>query len=211
MLLYLVLDVVVQLLPPHYSPVSQAESDLAVGPFGYIMTLNFLNRGLLSLEFMFALLGTARLAGVEASRLRAGKYLFGVWSVGALLLAVFPTDVPANPVSWHGAIHLLVAILAFLGGAFGALALSLNLSGSPTLESIRRFALPLAILSVVLCLVELLLPGAPKFSAHYGGLFERLFLGSVLVWMASISVYVLRSKGGPTPTKGLGVTYSNRL
>ena len=40
-ILYVVLDVVAQVLPPHYSPISQAESLLAVGPYGYIMTVNF--------------------------------------------------------------------------------------------------------------------------------------------------------------------------
>ena len=43
--LYIVLDAIAQALPPHYSPISQAESLLAVGPYGYIMTINFLNRG----------------------------------------------------------------------------------------------------------------------------------------------------------------------
>jgi hypothetical protein len=195
--LYLVLDIIAQLLPPHYSPISQAESDLAVGPYGFIMTVNFLNRGVLSLEFLFALLGTARIAGAHVSRMRTGKFLFGVWAIGALLLAFFPTDVPATPVSWHGAIHLIVAIVAFLGGAFGALALSLGLRGSPKLEAIRSFALPIAAISVVLCLVDLLLPG--HLAAHYGGLFERLFLGSVLVWIAAISAYMLRSPPETAP------------
>jgi hypothetical membrane protein len=47
-ILYVVLDAVVQMLPPPYSPISHAESDLAVGPYGYIMAINFANRGILS-------------------------------------------------------------------------------------------------------------------------------------------------------------------
>ena len=200
--LYLLLDAVAQLLPPHYSPVSQAESDLAVGPFGFIMTLNFLNRGLLSLEFVFALLASVRLEGQKTSKLRAGLILFGVWSFGALLLAVFPTDVPPTPVSWHGAIHLVVAVLVFLGGGFGALALSLNLRGSPHLEGARNVALPLAVVCVLLCLAELLAPfSAPRFVAHYGGLLERLFLGSVLLWIAATSAYMLRRSPMPASTQ----------
>ena len=120
-ILYVILDGVAQSLPPYYSPLSQAESDLAVGPFGYIMTVNFINRGVFSLCFLFALALTANSADVMGPRFRRGGYLFSVWSVGALLLAAFPTDVPASPVSWHGAIHLVVATAAFLGGAFGAL------------------------------------------------------------------------------------------
>jgi Protein of unknown function (DUF998) len=196
--LYVVLDVVAQLLPPHYSPISQAESDLAVGPYGYIMTINFLNRGILSLEFLFALLGTIRLTGADVSRYKRGTLLFGAWSVGALLLAVFPTDVPATPVSWHGAIHLVVAVIAFLGGAFGALVLSLNLSGDATLVGARRFALPLAILAVVFCLIDLLAGFvAHRLAADYGGLFERMFLLTVLIWIASISLYMLRRQREP--------------
>ena len=119
--LYVILDVVAQLLPPHYSPISQAESDLAVGKCGLIMTINFLNRGVLSLLFIYAFLRTLDLAAVSSSRFRAGTYLLSAWAVGAILLAIFPTDVPATPVSWHGGIHLVVAIIAFIGGAFGTL------------------------------------------------------------------------------------------
>ena len=186
---YVVLDAVAQVLPPHYSPISQAESDLAVGPYGFIMTINFLNRGLLSLEFLFGLLATIRLAGGDVANFRLGKYLFGVWSVGALLLAVFPTDVPPTPVSWHEAIHLVVAVLAFLGGAFGALTISLRMSSVPSLKGVRRVALPLSVLSVSACVVELLVS-----SARYGGLIERFFLGTVLLWIACVSGYMLTHK-----------------
>jgi hypothetical membrane protein len=190
--LYLILDVLAQLLPPHYSPISQAESDLAVGPFGYIMAINFLNRGVLSLAFLFAFMGTIRLAGEEVAQYRIGFFLFGTWSIGALLLAIFPTDVPATPISWHGAIHLIVALIAFLTGAFGALVLSLKMSGNQTLRNIRRFALPIAALAVVFCLLELLTPVfAPHLATHFGGLFERIFLGTMLAWIAAISVYML--------------------
>lgn len=46
---YVVIDVIAQLLPPHYNAIIQAESDLAVGPYGFLMTINFVIRGLLSL------------------------------------------------------------------------------------------------------------------------------------------------------------------
>lgn len=190
--IYLILDVLVQGLPPHYNWISQAESDLAVGPYGYIMTINFVNRGLLSLAFLFAFIGTIRLTGEKFSQYRAGVFLLGTWSIGALLLATFPTDVPATPISWHGAIHLVVAVIAFLTGAFGALILSLRMSGNKTLRNLRRFALPISALAVVFCLLELLAPFVtPHLAAHFGGFFERLFLGTLLIWIATISAYML--------------------
>lgn len=199
--LYVVLDMVAQSLPPYYNPVSQPESDLAVGPYGYIMTLNFINRGVLSLCFLFALALMANASDVMGPSFRRGGYLFAVWSVGALLLAAFPTDIPATPVSWHGAVHLAVAIAAFFGGAFGALYVSLGMAGNRAIEKAGSVAVPLAGLSVLLCVAEILgAPFLPGFYAHYGGLVERLFLGSVLLWILVVSLRLVF--GPPAATRG---------
>lgn len=199
LVIYLALDAIAQSLPPHYSPVSQAESDLAVGPYGYVMTLNFINRGLLSLCFLFALALTANGSDVMTPRFRRGAYLFGFWSVGALLLAVFPTDVPPAPATWHGVLHLVVAVLAFLGGALGAVYLSLGMDGNRPLARARRIALPLAYLVLALCLAELL--GGfvfPQPYSGYGGLVERAFLASVLIWIGAVSWAMLNGPVEPT-------------
>lgn len=194
LVLYVILDAVAQSLPPHYSPISQAESDLAVGQYGYVMTLNFINRGILSLCFLFGLLLTIYSTDRANLRLRKGSYAFVFWSVGALLLAAFPTDVPATPVSWHGVIHLLVAIVAFLGGAFGSLYISLGMVGSSPVARARRLALPIAVLSAILCIIELIgPPAAPGFFSNYGGLIERSFLGSVLLWVGAVSAKLLQT------------------
>jgi hypothetical protein len=199
-ILYVVLDVIAQILPPHYSPISQAESDLAVGKFGFIMTINFLNRGALSLLFIFAFLKTLDLKGAARAPFRTGVYLLGVWAVGALLLAVFPTDVPATPVSWHGAIHLIVALIAFIGGAFGTLAISLKLGQNRLFEGLKRIALPLSIIVIIFWAIEFGLPFVfPHLNTHIGGLTERLFLGSVLLWIGVVSAY-LATHMQPTQT-----------
>ena len=188
--LYVILDAVAQLLPPHYSPIRDAESDLAVGPYGYIMTVNFLNRGFLSMVFLYALGKVTAMPGEFASpeaagRFRTGKIALWVWGVGAILLAIFPTDVPATPVSWHGAIHLVVALLAFIGGALGTLLLSLRFSDSRTLRGAKGVALAVAVMSVVLLFVMLGGTGS-----RIGGLTERLFLGAVLLWITYVSAYL---------------------
>jgi Protein of unknown function (DUF998) len=195
--LYLLLDAVAQLLPPHYSPVRDPESDLAVGPYGYIMTINFLNRGLLSIVFLYALGKFMSMPGEFASpdtarRFRVGRLALWVWGAGAILLAIFPTDVPATPVSWHGAIHLVVAILAFIGGSLGTLLLSLRFSESRTLRGAKGVALAIAVLSVVSLFALLGSSGS-----GIGGLTERLFLGVVLLWMTYVSVYLSRHPSAP--------------
>jgi hypothetical protein len=188
--LYVVLDAIAQSLPPHYSPISVAESDLAVGPYGYIMTINFLNRGVLSLLFLFALQRTMGFGSTGAVKLSRGSTMvFGVWAVGAILLAFFPTDVPATPVSWHGTVHLVVALLAFFGGAIGAVLLSLQMKKSEALRGASSAALALAVISVLALLMMFVLT-----RSDIGGLTERIFLGSVLLWIGFVSSYSLWKK-----------------
>lgn len=185
---YLVLDLVAQLLPPHYSAISQAESDLAVGPFGYVMTVNFIVRGLLSLSFLFGLLA----ATTVGRRSTMGIALVGIWALGAFVLAAFPTDVGAG-MSLHGLVHLATAALAFLAAAVGEVLLSLRFRGEPRLDGFRSPAL-LVSASGVLALVALLyVEQKARLFTEAFGLFERIFIGLVLLWMFLIAAYLLGS------------------
>jgi Protein of unknown function (DUF998) len=194
--LYVVLDVVAQLLPPHYSPISQAESDLAVGPYGYVMAINFVVRGVLTFAFL--------LGAVEATRLgktaRAGVALLAIWGAGAFILAAFPTDV-GTVVTVHGTIHNLTAAVAFLGGAFGTLFVSFHFRAEERLRRIDLAARIIAALSVVMVFVTL---GALVIRrlAHVFGLVERVFIGLVLLWILLVTLQLLlsdRSSGTAAP------------
>ncbi|HUK75621.1 MAG TPA: DUF998 domain-containing protein [Nitrososphaerales archaeon] len=190
--LYVVLDAIAQSLPPHYSPISQAESDLAVGPYGYVMTINFVNRGLFSLLF---LAGLRTLPSWQS--LRSGMWLVAVWAIGALILAAAPTDVGGHP-TVHGVVHLVVASLAFLCGAAGSYMISRALSRDPALKELARYSSPLAALSVVAFLGLFLLPAiTPRLDSSVGGLVERLLIGSILAWMLSISLPMLGRRKPP--------------
>ena len=203
-ILYVILDAIAQLLPPYYSPISQAESDLAVGQYGYIMTINFLNRGIFSLLFVYAFLKMIRPPEVENKQHRRGIFLMSVWGIGSLLLAIFPTDVPSTLVSWHGVIHLLVAILAFIGGALGELYLSLHLTRNKEWLSVKAYVLNISYLAVIFCLMVIGLPFVlPKLSTNIGGLIERIFIALVLLWMAIISVCQLRKKSTSETSRAL--------
>ncbi len=184
--LYLILDIIAQLLPPHYSPITQAESLLAIGPYGYIMAVNFINRGILSLSFIIGLIITFE---GEKSQYRIGLILLGIWGFGAIILAFFPADL-TPPATIHGIIHLITAIIAFLGGSLGILALSLQMRNDIKFKGITKYVLPLSIFSVI-SLIFLYLP-LVRLIERYGGLIERIFLASILLWMLIISIYLFR-------------------
>jgi Protein of unknown function (DUF998) len=185
--LYAVLDIIAQLLPPHYSAITQAESDLAVGPYGYVMTVNFVIRGLLTFAFLFGALAATQL-GKSA---RVGVALLAVWGAGAFILAASPADV-TSVVTLHGTIHNITALVAFTGGAFGTLLLSLHFRAEDRLRGISSGARLIAGLAVIFYFVTF----AGFFIrriAHVFGLVERLFIGFVLLWILVVALQLLLS------------------
>ena len=187
--LYVVLDIVAQALPPHYNPITQAESDLAVGQYGFVMTANFVVRGLLSL----ALIAGLSRGVAPAARSRAGLALLGAWAVGAFLLALFPTDVGSH-VSAHGAVHLVVALLAFIAAVVGEVLIAARLGADPRWAPLRPALLAIAIIGAV-ALLFLFAGNGHAVTRAVGpifGLVERVFIGLVLLWMLVAAVRLLR-------------------
>jgi Protein of unknown function (DUF998) len=173
--LYVAIDVIAQILSP-YNPIRQAESDLAVGyPFSWLMTLNFVIRGLLSFALITGLIASASFTRPP----RLGLVFLGIWAAGALLLALFPTDLPGKPVTAHGAIHLIVALVAFISVVVGEILISRQFA-------VARPALSLAILTLIACALTFLGAVTPGLR-HVPGLSERVFLGLALLWMLVVA------------------------
>jgi hypothetical membrane protein len=190
--LYVILDIIAQVLPPHYSPIRQAESDLAVGPYGYVMGINFVNRGILSLLFVFGLYRVVSRDVRLKPKFRVGAALLAIWGLCALILAAFPTDLAGAPVTIHGVIHLVTAAIAFICGAFGILLLSLDFGKE--LRSLRKYVLPIGVVSPILAFATFVL-----LTSRIGGLVERIFLASVLLWILIVSIYLFRESSRASP------------
>lgn len=178
--LYVALDIVAQLLPPHYNPITQPESDLGVGPYGWVMSLNFVVRGLIALALVMGL----RRALAPRMRSEMGLALLVVWAVGDFLLAIFATDIPPAKLTLHGLIHLLVAILIFVAVALGELLLALPLVADPGWAALRPVLFAIALAALVALVV---LP----FRVNTTGLVERVFLGLALLWMLVVGVRLM--------------------
>jgi hypothetical membrane protein len=185
-LVYVSVDVVLHLLPPHYSPISEAESNLAVGPFGWIMNLNFLGRAVTSFAAVGALLAVARVENCLRlpGLLVPGLALFSVAGLCSAVLAFFPTDVAAPgqsviATSVGGTVHLVVATLGFAAALAAIVLLTLWVSRSGCLPAARRGARTFTLLAgagvVFLALTVTVLPSLI-------GLAERLCLVGILGW-----------------------------
>jgi len=185
--IYIVLDVVAQLLPPHYSPIRQAESDLGVGPYGWVMDVNFVVRGVLSLAFVYGLLRMwPKTTGVP----KLSLVLIGAWGIGAFVLAVSPADV-SGPATLHGTIHLVTAFLAFLFVTVGVLGVSYSMPAVIPWQSVRPYARAIAIFTGIALVLLLAGTSIPRVEQNLFGLLERVFLGLALLWMLVVSIHLL--------------------
>ena len=185
--LYVVLDAIAQALPPHYSPISQAESLLAVGPYGYVMAINFLNRGVFSLLFGYGMVQVFSMFGENWRNYKWGLYAIGIWGVGALLLPGFPATGRTL------GIHAIIAYIVLFAAPLGEFSISLKLGRVKALAGVRKTALVIASFGVLSMIFFLwLLPFLHNLNSNYDGLFERLLLGSIIAWMGIMSTYALR-------------------
>lgn len=181
-ILYIGVDVVLQLLPPYYNPISEAESNLAVGEFGWIMNLNFLGRAVLSACAIAAL---ARV-GVPTPLRTVGLVLFGVAGACSAALAFFATDIaPAGehgvaPATVTGAIHLALATGGFVAALAAFTLLTVWMRRAGVLPGGQRPALLFLLVAIggilALAVSILVVPGVL-------GLAERVCLVGILGWV----------------------------
>jgi hypothetical membrane protein len=199
---YVAIDVLLAFLRPSYSLLYNAESDYGRGPWYWVMDLNFLLRCALSLALASALYQTLRRdartqdartpdartpdartldARTPDGRARAGLALLVTWAICSGLLAFFADDPEGTPQHGSGVVHLVLAIIAFIAIAVGAILISASLMSDPAWRSAAPALLAISIAAALACLV---LGGANKHHHAPGGLYERIFLGLELLWIA---------------------------
>ena len=184
---YVAIDVLLKFLRPHYSLLYNAESDYGRGPWYWVMDANFLLRCALSLAIAAAL---HRSVGPD-SRARGGLVLIMVWAVCSGLLAFFADDVEGQPLSGSGIVHIALAFVAFICVTVGTILVSASLLPDPRWRSPGQVLL---VVSIAGAAAFLLLGSAAGHKHAPGGLYERIFLGLQLLWMALAAGYVIAKR-----------------
>ncbi len=189
---YVAIDVLLAFLRPGYSLIYNAESDYGRGPWFWVMDLNFLLRCALSLAIAAALSQVLRPDG----RTRAGLALLVTWAICSGLLAFFADDIEGTPQHGSGIVHLVLAFIAFTAIAIGAILISASLMSDPAWRPAARVMLALSISAVI---AYLLLGTAHKHNHAPAGLYERIFLGLELLWMAVAAIAIARRNPATQP------------
>lgn len=163
---------------------SDAYSSYASGKYGFVQTLAFVALSVASFGLFF---GLSLLRGSGAGW-RLGKALLTVWSTGVLVAAIFPMEGGALPASAN--IHSLASMVSF-----PAIIASMSVFSRAFERNIewRRFSF---------CSWLFALLGAVSFvfaaAIHHPTCFailQRLFLGSVVIWITATGAY-MRKLGG---------------
>jgi Protein of unknown function (DUF998) len=184
----ILLEVFIQVLPPHYSPISQSESSLAVGPYGYLMAINFVIRGLATFLFIAAFVRIVPRAGQS----RSGLILLGISGVEKLIIAVATTDLTPHPETVHGTIHALTALSGFFLEALGALLVARGLRHVPQWSPSQRRLVGLASAALIWSLV-VIVTVAVSTQIGVWGLFERILTVLLLLWIYLVSLQLWRA------------------
>ncbi|WP_130178986.1 DUF998 domain-containing protein [Cryobacterium sp. SO1] len=188
--LYVLVDVVLQLLPPHYSVISEAESNLAVGPYGWVMNLNFLARGVVTVCAVAAL----RAFGPRSRLRQCGLGLMLFAGVCSAALAFLPTDIPPAdapglaPTTALGAWHLIVAGAGFVTALVGFGLLTAWLHGSDLPGAFPAAAVLTGVAALGLVSLGVAAAAAPGLL----GLAERVCLAGVLGWVIAVTQIIRR-------------------
>jgi hypothetical protein len=170
-------------LVSEYSLVGDTMSELVLGRYGWVQTAAFVAAGIGTLALAYAIREMTR--GTWGSRV--GSLLVGVYGVGALLVAVFPTDRVDRPEdiwaqSTTGLIHVAVSLVSFVVMVIAMFVLTRTFLLDARWQSFSRWMVlfPTAALSLLIA----------QSSGPWAGIMQRLLVGVIAVWIVVIALKI---------------------
>ncbi len=169
-------------LRPNYDPIGQYISELALGRYGWVQTLNFIATGCLLMLFPVGLhLG---IHGGAGSRLAPGLILAA--GFGFVVLGIFARDPPGAPRTLIGEIHRFVSYV-LIALPVASLALAADMRRDPrwrrwTWFSILAGVIPLLLLHGYIAATQRYL------SLPAMGLYQRILVGVPCLWLEVVAV-----------------------
>ena len=128
---------------------------------------------------------------------RAGMITFIAMHLVSLSYSWFPQDLPGSAVTFAGTMHLVVTGLIVPLTICSPLLIGLGLRKLPRFRSF-------AVYSIITSIILFFAGGTTAIlfanKLPYFGLFERINIGSLQIWMLAFSLVLFLDKGGTSPT-----------
>lgn len=186
-----------------YDPMRHPVSSLALGPFGWVQTANFIIAGLLTSAFAVGLRRVLR-PGRGATW---GPLLIGIWALGLIGAGIFVTDPvsgypPGTPdrlveySSMQAALHDFVSLLGFVSLAAACFVFTRRFASTGE----RGWAVYSACSGVVFLIAMWLTNAAfaqVETLVDFGGLLQRIMVITAWTWLALLAVHLLRAGTEP--------------
>jgi phosphate/sulfate permease len=131
LMLFVVIVFLLHFLRSDKNMLSCFVSEYAVGNYSWLMTIAFY-----ALAFAATLLLIALLQNIEASV--TSSITTGIFCVGILLVAIFPTDVPVEPASPRGLVHGFTALIALISLGISMIAWGVVFKKNNTLKKLVK-------------------------------------------------------------------------
>jgi hypothetical protein len=164
-----------------YSLIGDNISELAIGRFGAVQTLAFVIAGVGTLGLAYLIRQLTQ--GTWGSRV--GSLLVGVYGIGSLLVAIFPTERVDRPedvasLSTVGLIHVVVAFVSFVSMTVAIFVLTRTFLLEPRWCSLSRWMalFPAAALSLLIV----------QSQGPWVGLMQRLLVGVISAWIIVVAL-----------------------
>jgi Protein of unknown function (DUF998) len=179
--MFIVLNLIVTYLKPEFSIFNNTISEFAIGQFGIILNIALFCLGV-------ANIATSRVLVQSLNQQKGGKRVTRIVLISGIftiLASLFNSDLGiSNGVSWHGAVHGIFSILAFLHFVFAGICIALFSKFWDKWKSIRPWLIIASVLSIIL-LGFLFLPQG------LWGIGERVFvlyIVSYFTWIGYLGV-----------------------
>jgi hypothetical protein len=188
--LFWVILFIAQSLTPGYDPIRQSLSDLTLGPYYWLVTIDYVILALVAMAMGFGLY----LCMPNKSGLRIVAVLFGIMALGEIISAVFKVDLVKSPLSTHALIHQIGATAVAIGFPLAGLFLLPSLKAEQRWKGLANYTFAVAVSMLILEIIrEALLP--TTWLNPWFGLYEKVLLANSLVWIEVMAISLLRVHG----------------
>jgi len=194
--LFWVMLFITQALKPEYNSVKQSISDLAIGPYGWMQTINFC-----LLALAAASIGCGLYFGMQNMRFRKTMLIFFLaLSLGEIISAVFQVDLDKTHMTVSAFIHQAGAMITAVAVPLAALFLLPGLKANPRWKGLVNFTLAVAVSMLALDIAREALLFTDWMDSWFG-VFEKtlLAIATVWIWVLGFRLWQVNRNVTPNP------------